>query len=149
MKTVAIITRRLKEGKTYEDFRKAWFHRVGFGTPSKLYTMMNVFDPSEIIVIGFAESDLEQMRSALDIEVKQRLENPLDDIVEPQIHRQFGILISEDDFSACGSIEYKPATIGGEATNLQELPNQIEKVSGMIAEASRERDSWKRPKTGP
>ena len=27
MITVAIVTRRLKEGKTYEDFRKAWYHK--------------------------------------------------------------------------------------------------------------------------
>ena len=31
MITVAIVTRRLKEGKTYEDFRKAWYHTIGFG----------------------------------------------------------------------------------------------------------------------
>jgi hypothetical protein len=29
MITVAIITLRLKEGKTYEDFRRAWYHTVG------------------------------------------------------------------------------------------------------------------------
>lgn len=52
MITVSIITRRPKERKTYEDFRKAWFHTVGFGTASTLYTVINAFDPREIIVIG-------------------------------------------------------------------------------------------------
>ncbi len=28
---VSIITRRLEDGKTYEDFRKAWYHTIGFG----------------------------------------------------------------------------------------------------------------------
>ena len=55
MKVISIITRRLKDGKTYEDFRKAWFHTIGFGTSSKLYTSINAFDQREIIVIGFVE----------------------------------------------------------------------------------------------
>ncbi len=43
MMVVSIIKRRLKEGKTYDDFRKAWYHTTGFGTTSKLYTMINAF----------------------------------------------------------------------------------------------------------
>lgn len=31
MKFVAIIHRRLREGKTFEDYRRAWFHATGFG----------------------------------------------------------------------------------------------------------------------
>jgi hypothetical protein len=38
MMWISILMRRLKEGKTYEDFRKAWYHTVGFGTPCKLYS---------------------------------------------------------------------------------------------------------------
>lgn len=100
MITVAIITRRLKEGKTYEDFRKAWFHTVGFGTSSKLYTMISVFDPREIIVIGFVETNCEELLDKLRIDVKERLDHSLDDIIEPEIGRKFGVLIAEDDFSA-------------------------------------------------
>ena len=33
--TVAMITRRLKKGKTYDDFRRAWFHTTGFGVGGK------------------------------------------------------------------------------------------------------------------
>lgn len=51
---VSIVTRRLKEGKTYGDFRKAWYHTIRFGinsdTPSepplgRLYTMINALIP--------------------------------------------------------------------------------------------------------
>ncbi|MGO9119316.1 MAG: hypothetical protein ACLQPD_17125 [Desulfomonilaceae bacterium] len=72
---------------------------------------------SKNFVIGFVETDLEELRSSLDIEVKQRLENPLDNMIEPEINRQLGILISEDDFSASGSIEYRSASIGGEVSS--------------------------------
>jgi hypothetical protein len=76
---VSIITRRLKEGKTYEDFRKAWYHTVGYGIPGKLYTAINVFDQREIIVVGIGEIKPEQDPMKLvRIEVKERLEHPLD-----------------------------------------------------------------------
>lgn len=70
---VAILTRRLKEGKTYEDFRKAWYHTVGFGTANRMYTVVNTFDPREIIVIGFTEVELDTLMTGLHIDVKERL----------------------------------------------------------------------------
>ncbi|MDD1753137.1 MAG: hypothetical protein LUQ38_08635 [Methanotrichaceae archaeon] len=103
---VAIITRKLKEGKTYEDFRKAWFHTIGFGTSSKLYTMINAHDLREIIVMGFVNTEPAQFMSTARIDVKEMLSNPLDDVVEPEIGRKYKILVSEDDFSATNAIEY-------------------------------------------
>ncbi len=103
--SVAILSRRLKEGMTYEDFRKAWYHTTGFGVEGKenegsnrMLTLVNVFDPSEIIVLGFATTTLEQLKDALNIDVDFRGENPLDEVIEPEIDRKFALLISEDDF---------------------------------------------------
>ncbi len=77
MISISIITRKLKEGKTYEDFRRAWFHTVGFGADSKLYTAINAFDPREIIVIGFVEIAAGQdPMKILRIDVKERLMVP-------------------------------------------------------------------------
>ncbi len=140
---VSIIKRRLKEGKTYEDFRKAWYHTVGFGTPAKLYTAINVSDPREIIVIGFVdygEADLDELLSVLRIDVKERHANPLDEVIEPEIGREFGILVSEDDFSAAGTIEYKPPSISGKETDLEKLYHDLSEFGRAIAQASFERD---------
>ncbi|MDD1724415.1 MAG: hypothetical protein LUQ07_04730 [Methanospirillum sp.] len=46
---MAVVTRSLNEGKTYDDFRKAWFHTVSFGTTNRMYTLVNMADPREII----------------------------------------------------------------------------------------------------
>lgn len=55
---------------------------------------------TEIIVIGFTDMDRDSdPMSVLRIDVKERLANPLDKVIEPEIGRAFGILISEDDFS--------------------------------------------------
>jgi len=145
VKAVSIIRRRLKEGKTYEDFRKAWYHTVGFGTASTLYTVINAFDPKEIIVIGFVEVDAGQdVRSILRIDVKERLENPLDAVIEPVIGREFGLLVSEDDFSTAGALEYKAPSIRGKETNLTEIAQGLSEARKLIAEASAERDSAKK-----
>ena len=145
MMVVSIITRRLKEGKTYEDFRKAWYHTVGFGTASKLYTMINAFNPREIVVIGFVEMTPEQdPLSIAGIEVKDRLAHPLDDVIEPEIGREFGILVSEDDFSAAGTLEYKPPSVGGKETDFNEIEEGLAVAQKVIAQASAERDNAKK-----
>ena len=44
MIAVSILRRRLREGQSYEDFRKAWFHEEGFNAPNRMLTMLNVAD---------------------------------------------------------------------------------------------------------
>lgn len=144
MMTVAIVTRKLKPGKTYEDFRKAWYHTVGFGAKTRMYTAINVFDPTEIIVMGFVESEVNKFMDGLKIDVKERLENPLEDVIEPEIVRQFGMVISEDDFSHEGSITYKDATISNKKTDMKQVYEDVSKIAQMIKKASQERDKLKK-----
>ena len=152
MMMVSIVTRRLKEGKTYHDFRKAWHHTIGFGieeanlkpTPplGNLYTVINAFDPREIIVIGFGPYISEEtLQAVLNIDVKDRLENPLEDIIEPEIGRSFGVLVSEDDFSAAGELEYKNPSVSGVETDLTKTEELLTLVRREIERASAKRDS--------
>jgi len=145
--TVSIITRRLKKGKSYNDFRKAWYHTTGFGVKDKenggsntMFTMVNVFDPSEIVVLGFVTTTLEQLEDALKIEVAFRGENPLDSVIEPEIGRKFYALISEDDFSAAGNVPYKPPSIAGKETNLEEFDRNLQAIKKLFAEVAKKRD---------
>lgn len=152
MMMVSMIKRRLKEGKTYEDFRKAWYHTTGFGIDSdstvepqpplgRLYTVINAFDPQEVIVIGFGpEISEEVLESVLNIDVKERLDNPLDDVIEPEIDRSFGVLVSEDDFSPKGTVEYQNPSVSGVETDLKESEKLIELVRREIGKASAKRD---------
>ena len=145
--TVAILTRRLREGKSYEDFRKAWYHTTGFGVEgkekggsNKMFTLINVFDPREIVVLGFATTTLEQLKDALAIDVAYRGENPLDEVIEPEIGRKFCALISEDDFSAVGEIPYKPPSVAGKETNMEEFDMNVQSLQRLFGEASKRRD---------
>lgn len=147
--TVSIITRRLREGKTYEDFRKAWFHTTGFGIAGKdgnagsnhMYSMINLFDPREVIVIGFATATPGQMEEALKIEVKFRGEKPMDEVIEPEIGRKFAALVSVDDFSASGQIPYRPPSIDGTETDMAEFAQALQGVAQLFAKASEKRDA--------
>ena len=130
---VAIVTRRLKKGKTYDDFRKAWYHTKGFGTSNKMLTILNAANPNEIIVIGLTEAGLEKIPDLIAIDSNERGSNPLDEVIEPQIERIFGVLVAEDDFSGSGSIEYKPPTVNGKVTDMNVLKSNIQQGMKLLA----------------
>ena len=131
--SVAILRRRLRQGKTYEDFRKAWYHTVGFGVANRMLTVLNAADPQEIIVIGLTETTEEQARALVAIDAAEREDNPLDDVIAPEVERTFGVLIAEDDFSGTGAIAYRPATVGGVETDLVQVAKDIEQAASLLA----------------
>lgn len=130
---VAILKRRLREGKSYEDFRRAWYHTTGFGVSNKMLTMLNANDPREVVVIALTKPGEEQADELIGIDAAERESSPLDEIIEPQIERTFGVLIAEDDFSGTGSIEYKPATVNGVETNLEQVGRDIAAAADLLA----------------
>jgi hypothetical protein len=140
-KGVAIITRTLREGKTFDDYRKAWYHTHGFGVPTNMLTVVNLHNPREIISIGIMEiDDVERLPSILQIDIEERLANPLDEIVEDNIERKFGIIASEDDFSMAGKIPPKPPTVNGEEVHYSDIEEAIGVAAQMFTNAARERD---------
>ena len=143
MKFVAMVTRTLKPGKTYDDYRKAWFHTTGFGIPTTMYTVINAFKPNEIISIGIMDGDLLQLFESLQIDVKDRLANPLDEIVESTIIRNFGVVAAIDDFSPVGKLEYTPAQVEGVETDYVKITSALSIISEEIAKASKLRDKLK------
>jgi predicted NBD/HSP70 family sugar kinase len=148
MLVVAILKRRIKQGKTYQDFRKAWYHTVGYGTDMKMYSAINAFDPREIIVIGMGEIKPGQdPMKMLQIEIKERLDHPLDAVIEPEIDRTFGIVVSEDDFSPSGKTKYKPASINGKETDFEEIAQALALAKKLITIATQERDEAKKRKS--
>ncbi len=133
MIAVAVLKRRLREGKTYEDFRKAWFHETGFGTSNRMLTVLNVADPREVIVIALTETSAENASQLLEIDATERSRSPLDDVIEPSIDRSFGILVAEDDFSSMGPIEYCPPAVDGVPTDLAEIQGAMKLGSELLA----------------
>jgi hypothetical protein len=77
----------------------------------------------------------------LRIDVKERLDNPLNDIIEPEIGRTFGVVVAEDDFSQMGKLEYKPASVNGKETDFEEISQGLALAQKLIAQAAQERDA--------
>lgn len=142
---VAVLTRRLRKGKTYEDFRRAWYHTVGYGSPIKLYSAINIFDQREVIVIGLGEIGPGRDPTALvHIEVNERLEHPLEAVIEPEIGRTFGIVVSEDDFSPAGKMKFRPASVHGKETDFGEVGQALTVAQELFARAAAEREAAKK-----
>lgn len=140
MKFIAMITRTLKPGKTYDDFRQAWFHTTGFGIPSTMYTAINVANPREIFSIGILDGKMVELLQALQIDVKDRLANPLDDVIESTIIHQFGVVTAVDDFSLVGELTYMPASVDGVETDYAQIASDLVRINQEIAHASAIRD---------
>ena len=130
---VSIVTRTLREGKTYNDFRRAWYHSVGFGTTNKMLSMLNVANPREVIVVGLTDVSEESANDLIALDAKERREHSLDDVTEPEIQRTFAILVSEDDFSASGEIDFKPPTVGNEVTDMVEVNEALRIGAELLA----------------
>ncbi len=55
MIVISVLKRRLREGKSYEDFREAWLPEQGFGFRTRVVTAQSADDNRELITIGFSE----------------------------------------------------------------------------------------------
>ncbi len=64
---IAVLVRRLRSGRTYEDFVKAWYPDQGFGITVRGPALgVNVDDEREILTLSFIDlSSREQLESAL------------------------------------------------------------------------------------
>lgn len=140
MKFVAIITRTLREGKTLQDYRDAWFHSQGFGVPTTMYTVVNAANPREVISIGIIDCDLAEMAEGLHIEVEDRLAHPLEAVIEPTIGRSFGVVAAIDDFSAAGELTTVPPAVDGVPTDFATFPDLLAHVMAELSAASQRRD---------
>lgn len=119
----------------------------GFGAPTTIYTVVNAFDPKEIISVavgggvgGTFEEMKSKMKLVLDVDVKERNAGPLDDIVEESIVRHFGLVIAEDDFSPAGPLEYVAPSVDGKHTDYDEFVKMSAEPAQLIAEAAGRRD---------
>jgi hypothetical protein len=98
---VSVIVRRLREGSTYQDFRRAWYPERGFGVPSRVLNAVRLDDPNEILSIGFLDLEPDALDElAADIaaaEAKRhyRIEN----VIESTELRAIYQIVDDEDFT--------------------------------------------------
>ena len=94
---------RLREGKTYADFRAAWKPEKGFGIPTRVVTAQGLEDPQEIVTIGFSELDPDDVPAYLERvgpqEKAKARHDRIDEVIEPKMTRRFYIQVADDDLT--------------------------------------------------
>ena len=98
---ITVLIRRLREGKTYEDFRAAWLPEQGFGFPARVVSARRAGDDREIVTIGFSELDEAEAEAQLQRigPQEQRRHDRIDAVIEPEMTRRFYVQVAEDDFT--------------------------------------------------
>lgn len=99
---VAVFRRRLKPGKTLEDFTRAWEAERGFGVPARVFTGVSMSDPEEILTVGFVDLDPAQLAegAAAVAEQEHQRHESIAEVIESTELREFYALGGEFDFTA-------------------------------------------------
>ena len=98
---ISVLTRRLREGKTLEDFRAAWHREGGFGVPTRVVTGEGLDDPREIVTIGFTDIELDEIDAFLERTAPEeaRRHDRIAEVIEPEMTRAFYVQVADDDLS--------------------------------------------------
>ncbi len=107
MIVISVLIRRLRDGKTYEDFREAWLPEQGFGFPTRVVSALRADDEREVMTIGFSELDESEADAQLQrISPQEKTRhNRIDEVVEPDMTRRFYVQVAEDDFTDAPGLE--------------------------------------------
>ena len=98
---VAVFRRRLREGKTFEDFKRAWEADKGFGVPARVFNAVNLADEREILSVGFVAIEPEALEAGTEQVAAQEQvrHNRIDDVIESTELRAMYRLATEHDLA--------------------------------------------------
>jgi hypothetical protein len=98
---ISVLTRRLREGKTYDDFREAWKPDSGFGVSTRVVTAQGLEDPQEIVTIGFSDLQPGDVKAFLELvgAHEQERHDRLESVIEPDMRRAFYVQVADDDLT--------------------------------------------------
>jgi hypothetical protein len=99
---VALFIRRLKEGMTFEDFKRAWEADKGFGVPTRVFSAIDLGDPRLVLTIGFVAVDEEMLAAGMEAARPQEQvrHDRIDDVIESTELRAMYELRGEHDFTS-------------------------------------------------
>ena len=113
---MAVLARRLKPGKTYQDLLDAWYPDKGFGVPTNGPVLgRNIADENEIVAVAFIEIPPDQ---SLDETMKRLADQEavrherIADVIESTTLRAIYEVTDEFDFSTDESVaETRPPSV--------------------------------------
>ena len=99
---VSVFVRRLKQGRTFEEFLAEWEADRGFGVPTRVFNAPSIDDPRDVITIGFVDISLEELEAGLAAVAAQEAvrHDRIDTVIESTVLRLMFEVRSEHDFTA-------------------------------------------------
>jgi hypothetical protein len=98
---VSVLVRKLKEGRSYQDFKTAWYPRTGFGVPTRVINAVRRDDPTEILSIGFVDADAATLQAVVArvAAAEASRHEQIDTVIEATVHRALYQIVDDQDFS--------------------------------------------------
>jgi hypothetical protein len=107
---VSVLARRLRPGKTYDDFVRAWYPEKGFGVPVRgPFLARNIEDDREILAVAFVDiAGRENLADGLAQVAAQEAarRDTIDEVIESTAFRGLFELTAEFDFSTDESVAH-------------------------------------------
>jgi hypothetical protein len=99
---VSVFRRRLREGKTFENFLEAWQAEKGFGVPTRVFNAVGLDDEREILTVAFVQVDTQAFAGAAESVAEQEAvrHGRIDEVIESTELRAFYDLQCEHDLSS-------------------------------------------------
>ncbi len=96
-----VFVRRLREGKTYEDFRDAWYPDAGFGVPARILSGPGIADAREIMTIGFVDVEPDRLEHLGErvLAAEAVRHDRIEEVVESTELRTFFVVEGDHDFT--------------------------------------------------
>ncbi len=98
----AVLIRRLKEGASFEDFRKAWEPEPGhFGGPVRVTHARRIDDEREIVSLSLLDISAENLNKSLEriAEGERQRHELIADVIETTVSAGIYEVITEVDLS--------------------------------------------------
>ena len=97
----AVLVRTLREGVSYDEFRRAWLPEGGYGAPVTVVTGTSVENPRQVITIGRVDLPIERLGDALAVvaERERQRHDQVDDVIESTQLSGIFEQVAEDDLS--------------------------------------------------
>jgi hypothetical protein len=104
---VSVLVRRLKPGKSYDDFVQAWYPDKGFGFPGRGPILArNLDDDREILSLGFIDLERDQLPGTMERIAAQEAvrHDRIAEVIESTSLRGIYEIEDEFDFSTDESV---------------------------------------------
>ncbi len=96
------LVRRLREGKTLEDFKAAWYPEHRFGVPSRVLLARRVDNEREIFTINFVDLPRQHLlQSLLQVAANEAIHHDrIAAVIESTVLTGIYGIVDDNDFSA-------------------------------------------------